>query len=334
MSKITAHILLFFLILVVMFTSSPVNGIVKRNEEYYPYNTIEIDIEKLQEILDSLEKLNDTTVKQYINEIRNAFNESDYDRVSLLLRELANYLKEKYGSYADEELAMEASIISSIRRVENNTVIIDIDEFIRSYKEIVGGNYLETGFLEKLYSILSAYNTTRPGSLYLPSIFNEFFENTSRRDNSMFNPPRDFIGVPSILGTSFPTLVNYVPIFIATIMLLLLVYRYRELVKGVFLRFRRRIGIISTSIKMVIKPIEDPIIKLYNEWYAIVKAYGFKRFKYETLREHLLRVSIDNLRKLGETVVKLYEDKVYGGKSIDKRLISEVKEKLNSIGRS
>lgn len=302
-----------------------VESIVVRNDEYYPSSSSLIKYDELYNMIEKLRKLNDTILNNYIEEFKEAVNERNYSRIEEVLEKIKAYINNRYigTSNMPQDIVETYSLISSIEDVGSGGVEINLDryfKYINRYFGEIKGYERGHSIIELLFSETSSNGTTN-------RIGNRLTRG-SRDSTSIFKPS-------SMLRILFSIPIE--PIYLIPILALLigmLMYSYRSR----FSSLLRGLDLLSYKVKsMIYRSIyflnpsnwkTDPVIRLYNYWYLLVKMSGFRRVKSETLREFLSRLEIDYLKKYGENVTKLYEDRVYGDIVVERGKIEAMEEEL------
>ncbi len=335
--KITFILILIFLGII---NPSPVLGIVKRNDKSIPLEPIPTNTSTLINNLEELRKLNDPVVNSYINAIEEALNRGDYDEANRLLADLQNYLQLKYGGSGtgNPELDKAISYIMSIKSVENNTVYLDLVEYLENLSKYTNSTDTEK-LLEKIKS--GELNNTDIDELskILGSITNtsRLFNFSFPKSNPLQNKPPQFQPLPSAPVGSAPN-IGVIPEWIGYIVLLSIIlgiiYIYRQKIASLFrpltIKTKKTLLLLTTRIKRI----NDPVASLLYEYIVVASSYGFKKHRWETLREFLSKIKLSDLKSIGNEIIKLYEDKFYGGKNVDISIIAELRSKIKSIGGS
>ena len=311
----------FFILTILAITSTSnsyvVHAIVKRNSPDYPVDKLNMSLTDLKQLLNELKKLNDTMVNKYVEEIENALEQGDYEKAEYYMRLLSNYLRKNYGGKGSSEIDKYVALLDSIKEISNESVVIDINDLIKKYKEIFKASG-ETQFsFEDIYNALSPHGASRE----FPETIGEA-KGTSV--NNVFNPPSP--PAPTIPNIVFS--LDWAILVGLTLAVMTIFYIYRRSVAGYLKPLKKYFETIKYSAITMLKPVKDPIINLYNKWYLNAKLYGYKRFKWETLREFLAKIHEDKLRGIGEKITRLYEDRIYGGAEIDEEIVETIRREL------
>ena len=330
--RLTILLLLTLVIIRLTTWSDVAYSIVKRNSPDYPVEELNMTVNDLRHILEELRKLNDTQVDYYIDEIEKALEEGDYDKASQYLELLKQYLKEKYSGNtsgeANNELSKYIALIESIEEVNNETVTLDIEKLLKAYKNIPESSSSESKIsLEDLYNMLN--NIVHKGGQ----------GGSSGSQNNILSPsPSSNYNSWSLPTIPSLTISPNIPLELVMLTSLLLVlgivlYVFRNHVREYLKPVKKGIYTLTYQLSSIILPVKDPVVKLYNKWYLLAKLHGYKKYKWETPREFLAKISDEKLRGIGGKVTRLYEDRVYGGLEIEPGIIAKVSEEIRLRGR-
>ncbi len=348
--KITILVLLIVLTINVL----PVNSITKRNDEYIPSEIARIDNNYIIQKLSELKKLNDTVVNNYVEQITQLLNNGEYDKAYELLSELNRYVEEKYdGNIKDEDLAQSISILQSIKDINNEGTYINLTQYLETLSDLLNdpellkyaeelrsGEIPDTKYIKDVMSYIKSFEET-PQTTKSKALTPYGEENITNENINIFNPstlsmPENKFGnVFSLPQITMPSLIintNTLLFIITAIVVLTVLYYYKDKLAVILTPLRRRILYGINQVRTAIKyGKQDPVIELYMNWYNLVKAMGYKREPFETLREFLVKITDKSLVSKGEIVTELYEKKIYGKTSINEELIEKVKKEIREL---
>ncbi len=339
-------ILIMITVMVAVFNPLHVVSITQRQDPDMPVeNLVRIDNTTLINYLESLRKLNDTTVNNYVDEIEAALQRGDYETANRLLSELQAYLDEKYGGtmISDEELAKALATISATEGIGSAGAYINVSKLLEVYGDSIGDQDL----LELAKKLSSLQELSPEEQMELDQALNEVlgsnFETTNIGDlfqllnetggaASLVEPPQ----LPSSKGGLLPSGSGGVaaPSITApntTVLLLIII----GIVTAVLMIFHKQLSeLFATRVKpllgakmadvlaktsarltgLLTRGEKDPVVKIYKVYYMAARAKGFKKYKHETPREFLSKITDETMKKIGEPVTKIYEERVYGGR--------------------
>ncbi|WFO76246.1 hypothetical protein J4526_05305 [Desulfurococcaceae archaeon MEX13E-LK6-19] len=352
-------ILIMITVMVAVFNTLHVVSITQRQDPDMPVeNLVRIDNTTLINYLESLRKLNDTTVNNYVDEIEAALQRGDYETANKLLNELQAYLDEKYGgaTISDEELAKALAAISATEGIGSTGAYINVSKLLEVYGDSIGDQDL----LELAEKLSNLQELSPEEQMELDQALNEVlgsnFETTNIGDlfqllnetggaASLVEPPQlpsskggllpsgGGVAAPSITAPN-TTVVFLIIIGIVTAMLMIF---HKQLSELFATRVKPLLGakmadvLAKTSAKLtslLARGEKDPVVKIYKVYYMAARAKGFKKYRHETPREFLSKITDETMRKIGEPVTKIYEERVYGGRYPRRDEIERVAEIL------
>jgi len=341
----------------------PVHGVLPKRQDpdMKAEDTVNIDLRDFLDRLDSLRRLNDPIVNTYIAAIRKAVEAGDYGTATELLRELQQYLNERYGDYVlaeDPGFAENLSIILSTENITGDSASINIVDFIEKYGSLVNSTSLielakkikcnptelSKSDLEMFYEIVSRLEKTSGGKLEFPEIPLELNESF----NQIELPP--IKGLPQLqkpglsgspvatASTPQPSSMDFISqlsiiTLVSTVIILLI--KYRSIISSVL---HRSIGRVVYRTRDYIgalmgREIEDPVIRLCRRLLLYLRLHGYRREGYETLREFSMRISDPRAREIVLEATNVYEERVYGGRSIGGERIRRLQVLVNKLLR-
>lgn len=338
---------LLILLLVLAIYPAGVIGINRRNDRYIPSQPTPSNTTLLRQYLEDLRRLNDTNIDRYVEEIENAMDEGDYERVNTLLGLLKNYLAENYinnqTGINDPELLRAISYIMGTERVENNTVYIDPLKYLKTLANLTNNETinklveklsenkgLEENEIEELTKMLSNITTggfrgIKPGPIEIGGGVSS-------------NPIPELPSAPPMVSPGVVSVPDWIPYLIPLIFLIAILYYYRSSLGSVLKPFSRSIrrtlvGVKVGFARIYIRRINDPVAYLIYEFISFMEGRGYRRYSWETLREYVSRIGIGELRDLGFKAIRLYEDRFFGGKHIDLEAVRRLRDNLRSVWR-
>lgn len=337
-------IFVFFFILLILINSNITHSIYKRNEYDYPRSII-YPYKDLLRDLQRLRELKDPEIDRYLSEIENAINQGDYDRLLELLRQLRNYLYKKgYDTGEYDYVSILMKLLEATKNAGVYGLEIDFEKLDPYLRNLIENsdlrNILISIDLDKLLSLINEYG----------SILHNLRSDLSSKSNwdlvekmsSAFSKSTGSMNTP--IGIGFPQIpfntILFTPsnIIILSIIVVsiistifLLKFRNTSFVKKISDAYYELFNSIKNVISTFRSPILDPVVNLYNKWYSLVKHRGYRRNSYETLREFLSTIKDDELSNIGVKVTGLYEDRVYGGKEIEREIVERISNMIDKV---
>lgn len=358
MLKIRASLLIPVILLVLVLGSVEVLSIPRRQDPDMPVeNLIRIDSRDFLKYLELLRSLNDSVVDNYIDAIKKALEEGDYETANKLLTELKKYLSEKYGENLprDTDLLKALATISSTEALGSSGAYLNISKLLEVYGDLINDEELIeiarkiAGLGEvspeeqyKIYEVLSKVL----GSGFKEVNVSELFQllNETSGVAELIQQPK----LPSNQGVFFPT--KGVPEAPQIPSILLLILGIGGVILGVSILLKLLPSPITIKLKsfvssklggMAVKAVaqissiffsreKDPVVRIYKTYYFTARAKGFKKYRHETPREFLEKITDANIKAVGVPVTRIYEERVYGGKTPGKEELRRVIEILRS----
>ncbi len=346
-------VLLVLLIIVIITSTSPTTSIIKRNDKYIPSEIARIDTNYIIEKLKELKKLNDTVVNNYVEQITQMLENGEYDKAYELLSKLNQYIEEKYdGNISDEDLAQTISILQSVSSISDKGIYINLTKYLETLssllddpellkyaEELRSGEIPDTRYIKDLMSYIEEFEETTQITKK-KKLETSGEENITAENINVFNP-----STPPISGNKFGNVFSFprittpslfinenILLLIAAIVILSIMYYYRDKLAILLTPIRRRVLYGINQVKTIIKyGKQDPVIELYLKWYNLAKAMGYKRVPFETLREFLVKISDKPLANKGRIITELYERRIYGKTPINEELIERVKKEIREL---
>ncbi|MCD6301106.1 MAG: hypothetical protein J7L82_03445 [Staphylothermus sp.] len=352
--SITKKVLIAFLIIVIIMYTSPAMSALKRNDEYIPSELARIDNNYLIEKLNELKKLNDTVINNYVEQITNMLENVEYDKAYELLKILNQYIQENYGEdVANTGLAQTISLLQSLTSISDQGIYVNLTKYLETLSKILNdpellkyieelrsGEIPDTKYLQDLMTYINELEvttqTTKTKVLETSEVEDTMIENISIFNPSLPPLPQDKFGnvfsLPQITMPSLIIDVNTLISIVLVVTIFTMVYYYRNRLATLFTPLRKRILYGINQVRTTLKyGKQDLVIELYIKWYNLVKAMGYERKSYETLREFLVRITDKSLVDKGRIVTELYEKRIYGETMIDEELIDRVKNELKEL---
>ena len=323
--------------------------------------SINIDLEKFVGNLEALKALNDSIVDAYVTAIEKAIDASDYETANELLKQLQNYLEQKYGDKLfteNPDLAKNLSLVMSTKNITDSGASVDLIDFIEKYAELLNSTSLmdlvekikynpgdlSYNDLEKIYKLISELQGESQGSIELPELPENFTQGIGQIELPPISelPPLPEAPMPeasllppsTIQPISSWSFLQFLAISIL-IFVIFLAMRYRRQVYDVVSRGFKRIMLKSRDyLDLIIGTrIDDPIINLYRRLLFYLRLLGYRRRHYETLREFVSKIRDRELKLVVYKATEAYEDRVYGNKTIEDRKLREIRSLINKIFR-
>ncbi len=309
--------------------------IIKNYEEAIKTAIDSKDYETAMELLRQLRNYlmknyyNTTTIKQdddllrsisIINSISNVTEEG----ISVNILDLL----ENYGKILGDKDLLE--ILSKIKNNPGLLTTEDYNKLAKTLSEITGSS--RTDSISKILSqqdtssMLKKLLTTKRS---LGSI-----SNLVVKPNISFPAPAGSINIPPLINpsvqASLPTMtINPVYIIVPVIVLVILyiIYKFKPTyIEATVSNIRKVIARTYVELSNRLKTLNDPVIILYSKIVKYLSMLGFKRYPQETPREYLSKINVPTYRNVLDKITRLYEERVYGGKEVDKALVDRVAE--------
>ncbi len=326
-------------------------GIEKRNDEYVPQGGVTVNTSTLLNYLETLRKLNDSNVDNYVYRIEYALNHNNTEEANKLLNELQSYLDSQYHNGTGRpEIDKAIAFVSSVERVQGNEALVDLlqyaemasrllnDPKMREVALRLGSGKLSEGdmkYLEKIMGAPLSLKPSRSAGFPSPGAFPGMAPGTGKLPE--VKPPSlaPLPSVPAVpaspsASSAYLSLILYV-ILLGVIGYL--IYKYRGLM-GKYLRPVRE-GVIRRVFvaASMLRGAKDPAAALYRRWLAVARSRGYRRYLWETPREFLLKIRDADLRTPGELATRIYEERFYGGRTLPAELLERARRLLGG-GRS
>ncbi len=338
-------ILVATLSLVIVYSSN-----IKRNDENIPTDNYILGYSELYKQLDTLRKLNDTVINTYVREIEKALAVGDLQRANALLKELNEYIQSKpeYLAMAknDTDIAKAISFLDSIVNVNGEGVEVNMTNYLLTLGKIFNNKKLidealrmhrgEVVYDEFINELLKALHETGGMVKSNKTIeFNpgEILNKTSpvRSQLNIFKPPRIMLRNSSTLLTTpmVTNILTYITLSIIFGIAALIIYYSRREIRGFIQPLMNKVAekLLMTRTRIQDKKLAQ-LIKLYLKWYVKARRLGYKREKWETLREFASKIKYSLLRRIGLEIAKIYEEIVYGGEAIRVSSIERIESML------
>ncbi len=322
-----------------------------------------IDLDKFLEDLDSLRALNDTLVDSYVAAIRKAIEVGDYRTAEELLKELKEYLNTRYGGLTlnqTSDLAEALATIMSTESINEKGAVVDVAELLSMYGELTDNRDLielakkfrtdPTALNELDLETVNKILKTVGAQQYKPINLEELTSEVPRELSPTKLPPVSRLPkppqLPSIGGgavasapiVSAPSSAGFVESILYISLFSLIVFAiiwYRRTISSYAGKYfskaiaRTRIALSSITHGSV----NDPVIDAYRRLLLYLRVRGIKREPCETPREVVRKISIEELKRIAWDVTRVYEERVYGGKSIGGKEVSRIRGLVQRVLR-
>jgi hypothetical protein len=331
---------------------------IRRNDENIPTDNYVLGYSELYKQLDTLRKLNDTIVSTYVREIERALAIGDLQRANALLRELDEYLRSKpeYMDIAknDTDIAKAISFLDSVVNVSGEGVEVNMTNYLLTLGKILNdeklieealrihrGEVVYDEFINELLGALREAGGVAKSNKTVEFNPGEILNKTPsvKPQLNIFKPPRIMLRNSSTLLTTpiVANLLTYIILSIVIGIIALTIYYSRNEIKSfiqpLMSRVTEKLLIAQTRIHRAKTHNERlvQLVKLYLKWYIRVHRLGYKREKWETIREFASKIKHSLLRKIGLEIARIYEETVYGGETIKASSIERVESMLERI---
>jgi hypothetical protein len=323
---------------------------IRRNDENIPTDNYVLGYSELYKQLDTLRKLNDTIVNTYVREIERALAIGDLQRANSLLKELSEYLQSKpeYMAMAknDTDIAKAISFLDSVVNVSGEGVEVNMTNYLLTLGKILNdkklideafrmhrGEVVYNGFINELLRALHEAGSMVKSNRTIEFNPSEVLNKTSsvKPQLNIFKPPRIMLRNSSTLLTT-PIVTNILTYIISSIVIgvvILTIYYSRNEIKNFIQPLMNKVTekLLITRTKIHDKKLAR-LIRLYLKWYVRIRRLGYRREKWETLREFALKIRHSLLKKVGLEITKIYEEAVYGGEMVKESSIERIKSIL------